>query len=216
MLRAPDRTPAEAVSPAASPSPATSLSSTRFLSPARLQTLHPALRLPVLVIAGSLVMVLCARATVPFWPVPMTLHVFGTMLLAGLFGGRTAGLMVLAYLAEGAAGLPVFSYSPTAGAGLAYIAGPTGGYLVGFAVAAFVAGTWIERRGLGRSWRMLVPMLVGLAIVYLLGGLWLTPFVGLSKVATVGILPFLPGDLVKVALAAAACLAVRDIARRVR
>ncbi|SHO61171.1 biotin transport system substrate-specific component [Pseudoxanthobacter soli DSM 19599] len=216
MLRAPDRTPAEAVSSATSPSPATSLSSTRSLPAARLQALHPALRLPVLVLVGSLVMVLCARANVPFWPVPMTLHVFGTMLLAGLFGGRTAGLMVLAYLAEGAAGLPVFSYSPTAGAGLAYLAGPTGGYLVGFAVAAFVAGTWIERRGLGGSWRMLVPMLAGLVLVYLLGGLWLAPFVGLSKVATVGILPFLPGDLVKVALAAAACLAVRDIARRVR
>lgn len=216
MLRAPDRMPADAVSSATSPSPATSRSPATPLVPSPLRTLHPALRLPALALAGSLVMVLCARANVPFWPVPMTLHVFGTMLLAGLFGGRTAGLMVLAYLGEGAAGLPVFSYSPTAGAGLAYLAGPTGGYLVGFAVAAFVAGTWIERRGLGGSWRMLVPMLAGLVLVYLLGGLWLAPFVGLSKVATVGILPFLPGDLVKVALAAAACLAARDIARRVR
>ena len=208
MFPAPVRAPAEAVSPADSVSPA--------ISPALLRTLHPALRLPALVLAGSLVMVLSARATVPFWPVPMTLQVFGSLLLAGLFGGRTAGLMVLAYIAEGAAGLPVFANSPTAGAGLAYLADPTGGYLAGFAVAAFVAGSWIERRGLGGSWRMLVPMLVGLCLVYLLGGLWLTQFVGVLKVATVGILPFLPGDLVKVGLATAACIAVRDIARRVR
>ncbi|MQT14562.1 biotin transporter BioY [Segnochrobactrum spirostomi] len=172
-----------------------------------------ALPLPVRLLAGSLVMVLCAKVTIPFWPVPMTLHVFGTFLLAGLFGGRVAGLMVLTYLAEGALGLPVFSHN---GAGLAYLAGPTGGYLAGFAVAAFLAGTWIERRSLGHSWRMIAPMLAGLSVVYLLGSLWLVPFVGLSKVLSVGVLPFLPGDIVKVALAAATCLAVKGVARRVR
>lgn len=177
------------------------------------RTKFGALPLPVRLVAGSLVMVLCAKVTVPFWPVPMTLHVFGTFLLAGLFGGRTAGLMVLTYLAEGAAGLPVFSH---AGAGLAYLAGPTGGYLVGFVAAAFLTGTWIERRGLDRSWWMVVPMLMGLAVAYVLGGLWLARFVGAAKVLSVGVLPFLPGDLVKIALAAAACLALKGATRRVR
>jgi biotin transport system substrate-specific component len=180
------------------------------------KTRYSALRLPLNLFGGSLVMVLCAKATVPFWPVPMTMHVFGALFLAGLFGGRVAALMVVTYLAEGAIGLPVFSHSATAGAGMSYFAGPTGGYLVGFVVAAFLAGTWIERRGTGGSWWMLAPMLAGLAMVYLLGCLWLTQFVGLSKVVPVGILPFILGDLLKVALAVGACLAVNGIARRVR
>ena len=188
----------------------------KAVSPTKSTMRRVALRLPISLFAGSLVMVLCAKATIPFWPVPMTMHVFGALFLAGLFGGRVAGLMVLTYLAEGAAGLPIFSHSATAGAGLAYLAGPTGGYLLGFAVAAFVAGTWIERRGTAGSWWMLAPMLAGLTVIYLLGGLWLAQFVGFSKVVPVGILPFLLGDLLKVALAAAACLAVKGIARRVR
>jgi biotin transport system substrate-specific component len=172
--------------------------------------------LPLKLVAGSLVMVLCAKATIPFWPVPMTMQVFGALVLAGLFDGRVAALMVLTYLAEGAAGLPVFSHSPTAGAGLGYLAGPTGGYLAGFAIAAFVTGSWIERRGSGNSWWMLLPMMAGLGIIYLVGCLWLSLFVPASKIAAVGITPFILGDLLKVALAAASCLAVRQIARRVR
>jgi biotin transport system substrate-specific component len=161
-------------------------------------------------------MVLCAKATIPFWPVPMTMQVFGALVLAGLFGGRVAALMVLTYLAEGAAGLPVFSHSSTAGTGLGYLAGPTGGYLAGFAIAAFVTGSWIERRGLAHSWSMLVPMMAGLAVIYLVGCLWLSLFVPASKLVAVGVAPFILGDLLKVALAAATCLAARQIARRVR
>jgi biotin transport system substrate-specific component len=172
------------------------------------------IRLPLTVFAGSLVMVLCAKVSIPFWPVPMTMHVFGAMFLAGLFGGRVAGLMVLTYLAEGVAGFPVFSHSATAGAGLVYLAGPTGGYLVGFALAAFVAGTWIAPQRRRGSWWILAPMLMGLAIIYLLGGLWLAQFVGISRVVPVGILPFLLGDLLKISLAAGACLAIQQIARR--
>lgn len=176
--------------------------------------LPAALRMPVLVVAGSLVMVVCAKTTVPFWPVPMTMQVFGTFLLAGLFGGRLAASMVALYLLEGAAGLPVFAGAAHGGAGFLSLVGPTGGYLAGFAVAAFVSGEWIRRAGLGGGVASVLPMLAGLALIYGIGCLWLSQFVGWANAWSVGVLPFLLGDLLKVALAAAAVMLLTRKAKR--
>lgn len=176
--------------------------------PARLRSkiyafLPAALRMPALIVAGSLVMVVCARITVPFWPVPMTMQVFGAFLLAGLAGGRLAAAMIALYLLEGALGLPVFANAAHGGVGILSLVGPTGGYLVGFAIAAFVSGEWIRRAGLGGRMASVLPMLAGLVLIYSLGWLWLSQFVGWANALTAGVLPFLPGDLLKIVLAAA-------------
>ncbi|WP_311031100.1 biotin transporter BioY [Mesorhizobium koreense] len=168
--------------------------------------LPAALRTPLLVVAGSLVMVVCAKTTVPFWPVPMTMQVFGTFLLAGIAGGRLAAAMIALYLVEGAAGLPVFANAADGGAGFLSLIGPTGGYLVAFAIAAFISGEWIRRAGLGGRVASVLPMLAGLALIYILGCLWLSQFVGWANAWMLGVLPFLPGDLLKVFLAAAATM----------
>ena len=103
------------------------------------------------VLAGSMLLALSARVTVPFWPVPMTMQVLAVFVIGAAYGRKLALATLLAYLAEGAIGLPVFA----GGAGLAYMAGPTGGYLVGFAVAAVIAG-WAARsmKGIGVFMRL--------------------------------------------------------------
>jgi biotin transport system substrate-specific component len=176
--------------------------------------LPAAFRIPALVVAGSLVMVVCAKTTVPFWPVPMTMQVFGTFLLAGLAGGRLAASMIALYLLEGALGLPVFASAAHGGGGFLSLVGPTGGYLIGFAVAAFVSGEWIRRAGLAGRVASVLPMLAGLVLIYGLGWMWLSQFVGGANAWTAGVLPFLPGDLLKVCLAAAAVMALSRKAKR--
>ncbi|WP_034851395.1 biotin transporter BioY [Inquilinus limosus] len=166
-------------------------------------------RIPAAIIGGSLLMALSAQITIPFWPVPMTMQVCATFLLAGLAGGRLAAAMVVAYLAEAAVGLPVLAGGS---AGLAPLVGPTGGYLLGFAVAAFLAGEWIRRRP-GGLIGTAVPMLAGLGVIYLLGCLWLAQFTGWQAVIAAGVAPFLAGDVLKVLLAAAVTIALRRLRR---
>jgi len=164
-------------------------------------------RLGLLVIAGSAAMALSAKIEIPFWPVPMTLQVLACLTLAGVFGGRIAGAMIGLYLLEGALGLPVFANVPARGVGLAYVVGPTGGYLIGFLFAAVVTGAWIRRDRLAVLPTVL-KMLMGLAIIYGLGVAWLAQFTGWQSVVAVGVLPFLVGDVIKVLLAAALTIAV--------
>src|SRR5690606_33710100 len=89
----------------------------------------------LLVVAGVAVMTASAKTQIPFWPVPMTLHTLAVMAFAVVFGPRVAVSIFAAYLAAGAIGLPVFANSPARGIGLAYMVGPTGGYLVGYLIA---------------------------------------------------------------------------------
>ncbi|TWT11475.1 biotin transporter BioY [Reyranella sp. CPCC 100927] len=171
------------------------------------QALAASLRLGLLLIAGSAAMTLSAKVEIPFWPVPMTLQVLASLALAGIFGGRLAGMMIGLYLLEGALGLPVFANAPARGIGLAYLAGPTGGYLVGFLVAAVVIGSWVHRDRLAVVPTVL-KMMVGLAIIYIMGVLWLAQFTGWQTVLSLGVLPFLAGDVVKALLAAAFTIAI--------
>src|ERR1700734_3286333 len=123
-------------------------------------------RTALTVIVGATLMTLAAKVQIPFWPVPMTLHTLAVMAFAVAFGPRLAASIFLAYLAAGAAGLPVFSGSPERGVGLAYIVGPTGGYLAGYLVACWLVGVLAAGKGaLGR----LGAMLIGMASVYGLG-----------------------------------------------
>jgi biotin transport system substrate-specific component len=124
--------------------------------PTLLNTLAPGnslIRSAGFVIAGSLVLALSAKAQVPFWPVPMTLQSLAIMMIGMAYGSRLAAATVLLYLAEGLAGLPVFA---GAGAGFAYMTGPTAGYLVGFVMAAGLIG-WLNAAGTAAPSRRLPP-----------------------------------------------------------
>ncbi|MBS1165355.1 MAG: hypothetical protein H6R00_1380 [Proteobacteria bacterium] len=162
-------------------------------------------RTALIIVGGTALMTLAAKIQIPFWPVPMTLHTVAVMLFAVTLGPRLSLSIFLAYLAAGAAGLPVFSGSPERGIGLAYMAGPTGGYLAGYLVATWMVGTLAAGRGIvGR----LLAMLAGLVPVYALGLAWLAVYVPADKLIALGIAPFILGDIVKVALVAAGCTAV--------
>ncbi|WP_164876128.1 biotin transporter BioY [Falsirhodobacter deserti] len=151
------------------------------------------------VVALAAIITLGAKIQVPFWPVPMTIHTLAVMAIAILAGPRIAAGAVATYLAAGAAGLPVFSGSPARGIGLAYMVGPTGGYLLGYLVAAALTG-WLATGG-GIVSRILA-MLAGMGVIYALGAAWLCNFVPAADVWAVGVLPFLMGDLLKIGLAA--------------
>lgn len=163
--------------------------------------LHPAWRLPALALLGATAITISAKVQIPFWPVPMTLHTFAIFLLSALLGPRLGVAAMLTYLGAGAMGLPVFSGSPERGIGLAYLAGPTGGYLLGYLVASGLVG-WLAT-GSGWLGRVTV-MLAALGVVYAAGLAWLAFYVPSSMLLAAGLTPFLLGDLLKVALAATA------------
>lgn len=161
-----------------------------------------AVRQLVLVLAGSLLLWASAKIEVPFWPVPMTLQTGAVFLIGVVCGPRLGVLAVLAYLAEGAAGLPVFAGTPERGIGLPYMLGPTGGYLAAFPFAAWMAGVAAER---GVRWLgMAATLLLATLVIYLAGATWLATFVGVAGAIELGVLPFVVGDLVKAALVVAA------------
>jgi len=155
------------------------------------------------VVAASLLIALSARISVPFFPVPMTMQTL-MILGIGLALGRRLGVAAVAlYLVEGALGLPVFAGTPEKGIGLAYMIGPTGGYLLGFLLAVGLVG-WLAEKGCDRRIGLaLVAALAGSAIIYVPGLLWLGAVVGWDKpVLEWGLYPFILGDLTKAALAA--------------
>jgi biotin transport system substrate-specific component len=162
----------------------------------------PAARLPRLASLALFTVALCLSARVriylPWTPVPVTLQDLVVLLCGALLGSRAGVAATLAYLGLGAAGLPVFS----SGAGLAYLAGPTGGYLVGFVVAAAVVGALPT---VGRSWGTIVLSLsAGEALIHLFGVLGLAAVQGLGLKAAFlgGSLTFLPISVAKVGFAA--------------
>lgn len=164
----------------------------------------------VLVLAFGTLMGLLAQVAVPlpFTPVPVTGQTLGVLLIGALLGSRRGGAAMLVYLAEGLAGLPVFSEGTTAWTltrlGVPVIVGPTAGYLLAFPVAAFVVG-WLAERGWDRRLSTAAcAMLLGQAIIYAGGLSWLSYFVGLDRAVPLGMLPFLSGDAVKLVLAAVA------------
>ena len=154
----------------------------------------------VLILGGSLLIALVARLQflLPFSPVPVTGQTFAVLLLGALYGSRRGPATVVAYLTLGAIGLPVFA---AGAAGLARFVGPTAGYLLGFVVAAFAVGSLCERGWDRRPWTAAASMIIGNLIIYATGILWLSRFVGWEAVLSAGVLPFLIGDALKIALA---------------
>ncbi len=156
------------------------------------------LRALVLVLTGTLLLTLSAKVQVPFWPVPMTLQTAALFLIGLAYGRKLALATVALYLVEGISGLPVFAGTPERGLGLAYVLGPTGGYLLGFLLAAAIAG-WAAERRLDTV-GLLLALLAATLAIYLPGVVWLTGFIGFEKALAFGAAPFLLGDLVKLLL----------------
>ena len=173
------------------------------------------LRNITLAILGTGLLWISAKIQVPFYPVPMTIQTFVVFLIGVAFGWRLGAVTLLLYMAEGAAGLPVFAGTPEKGIGLTYMAGPTGGYLLGFVIAALIVG-WLAQRGWDRNvLKTIVAMLLGTVVIYLPGVLWLGATIGWDKpVLDYGLTPFLLGDAFKIALAAAVLPLTWKILRR--
>jgi len=173
-----------------------------------------ATRAVVLVVAGTALLWVSAKIQIPFWPVPATLQTMMVVLIGAFYGSRLGVATVLAYLAEGLAGLPVFVGTPEKGIGLVYMAGPTGGFLIGMAVAAFVIG-WAVERGYGRSvLSMLAATLVANVVIYSFGLTWLGSLIGAQKAITFGLMPFLISDAVKILIATGVTVAASRIAAK--
>ena len=150
-----------------------------------------------------MILTVSAKMHVPLWPVPITMQTFAVLVIGATYGARLGALTVLLYLAEGALGLPVFSGTPEKGIGVAYMVGPAGGYLLGFLIAVAAVG-WCANRG---HFRTLAGSTLaigrGIVAVYVPGVIWLSALIGIEKAIQLGILSFLPGDLLKGTLAVA-------------
>ena len=156
-----------------------------------------------LVFSGVFMVSLLAqvRIPLPFTPVPLTGQTFAVLLVGAALGAKRGAVSLTLYSVLGALGLPIFAGGA---AGLAYLTGPTLGYLVGFVAATFVIGRLAER-GFERSLRTsLLPFLLGTLVIYLFGAGWLAVLFGIEKALALGVLPFLVGDLIKLILAALA------------
>lgn len=169
------------------------------------------LRTLIMALLGSLFIALLAQVQVPIWPVPITGQTFGVLVVGMAFGFRLGGLTLLLYLLEGYLGLPVFA------GGKSGLAGPTSGYLVGFVFAAAITGYLAEKKWDRNVWYTGLAMLIGNLAIYIPGLIWLTIFfegpgsqyvaaigasTAIGAALTKGLLPFIIGDILKLALAA--------------
>ncbi len=156
-----------------------------------------------LVIAGVLALTIAAKLRVPMWPVPITMGTFAVLAIGTAYGPALGLSTILAYLAVGAFGFDVFANSSAESNGLTYMMGTTGGYLVGYVLAATTLG-WFARKGWDRDIKwMAVALLIGNAIIYVPGLLWLGQVLGWDKpILAWGLWPFLIGDGLKLVLAA--------------
>lgn len=156
----------------------------------------------VLVITGVALLTLSAKINIPFYPVPMTMQTFMVLVIGMTYGSRLGASTVLLYLVAGAIGLSVFAGTPEKGIGLAYMMGPTGGYLLGFVIAAATMG-YLAEKGWDRKITLtFLAMLTGTVIIYIPGLIWLANVVGWDKpILEWGLYPFVWGALAKIVLA---------------
>ena len=158
-----------------------------------------ALTKAALVVFGSLLMAASAQFKIPLYPVPVTGQTLVVLLIGMTYGLRLGGITIVAYLFEGAIGLPVFAGGT---AGVSVLMGPTGGYLFGFLLAGVAMG-YLAERGMGRTvFSTIAAMVIGNCVIYLCGALWLANFIGYSQAIVAGVLPFLYGDALKLIVAA--------------
>lgn len=151
----------------------------------------------ILIFSFSIITALCAQLKVEVGVVPITMQTLAVLLAGALLGAKKGALSQITYLLLGLAGIPWFAR----GGGIVYILSPTFGYIVGFVFAAFLVG-WFCERGFDRQIKTaILAMFLGNVLLYIPGLLWLSKFVGFGKVLTVGLYPFIFGDLLKILLA---------------
>ncbi|MGB1035227.1 MAG: biotin transporter BioY [Primorskyibacter sp.] len=157
----------------------------------------------LLVVLGIAALVIAAKIKVPMWPVPMTLGTFAVLTIGAAYGARLGLVTIMGYMIVGALGFDVFVESSAEAFGLTYMMGGTGGYLVGYVLATLALGI-AARAGWDRNpLRMAGAMLVGNALIYVPGVIWLGMLYGWDEpILQWGLTPFLVGDAVKLALAA--------------
>lgn len=173
-----------------------------------------------IVFVGTLLLTLSAKINVPVWPVPVTLQTFGVAALAAAFGWRIGVATVAAYLLEGAAGLPVFA----AGGGIAYLMGPTGGFLLAYLPMAYIVGRAADLGAANRPLALFGAMLLADAVVFVAGFLWLLTLSGqagwidqsnvLVSAYKGAVEPFVVWDILKMALAALTVTGAWQIVKR--
>jgi biotin transport system substrate-specific component len=157
------------------------------------------------VLAGSALVAVCSHISLPLWftPVPLTLQPFAVLLLGLMLSPRLAAAILGAYLLEGAAGLPVFAPGFALGAGMAHLLGPTGGYLMSYPAAAALV-SWMRRRMTSGFGSAVLSAAAGNVMILLCGFVWLAVWThaAVGSAFALGVLPFLPGDALKVVAAA--------------
>ena len=170
-----------------------------------------------LVVLGVLALAIAAKIKVPMWPVPITMGTFAVLTIGAAYGARLGLVTILAYMIVGALGFDIFAGSSAEKFGLTYMMGGTGGYLVGYVLATVALGA-LAQRGWDRSvvW-MALAMLIGNVLIYVPGLLWLGQLYGWDKpILAWGLTPFLLGDAIKLALAAAVLPAAWKLVGRAR
>ncbi len=150
-----------------------------------------------LVLFGTLLLALSSKVQVPFWPVPMTMQTFIVFIIGMAYGWRLAFFTLVAYLVEGALGLPVFAK----GGGLLYLTGPTAGYLYGMTVAAAVIGFFAEHGYNESYFKSLISLIAGTFIIFLFGVGYLGSIIGYDKALAGGLYPFIPSEFFKIGIA---------------
>jgi biotin transport system substrate-specific component len=166
------------------------------------------------VVAGTLVLAVASRISVPMVPVPITMQTFAITMVGALYGWRLGMLTVLAWLGEAALGLPVLANGM---GGLAPFFGPTAGYLLAFPMVAAVAGWLAEKGWTGERYiRSFVAHLLANLLCLAIGGAWLAVLMGAEKGWLVGVAPFILGGVLKSALAAAVLMGIRIHSGRTR
>lgn len=170
-----------------------------------------------LVVLGIAILAVAAKIKVPMWPVPITMGTFAVLSIGAAYGARLGLVTIFGYMLIGALGFDVFAGSTAEKFGLEYMMGGTGGYLVGYVLATVLLGT-LARLGWDRSApKMALAMLLGNALIYIPGLIWLGMLFGWDKpILAWGLTPFLVGDLIKLALAAALFPAIWKFVGRAR
>jgi biotin transport system substrate-specific component len=170
-----------------------------------------------LVVLGIAVLAVAAKIKVPMWPVPITMGTFAVLSIGAAYGARLGLVTIFGYMLIGALGFDVFAGSTAEKFGLEYMMGGTGGYLVGYVLATVLLG-YLARLGWDRSApKMALAMVLGNALIYIPGIIWLGMLFGWDKpILAWGLTPFLVGDVVKLVLAAALFPAIWKLVGRAR
>ena len=151
----------------------------------------------ILILLGTIILTISAKIKIPFYPVPMTMQTYVVLVIGMIYGFKLGFLTLLTYLIEGALGIPVFAK----GGGLIYLTGPTAGYLYGMLIASGVIGYYSERGLVKSSIDAILPLILGTNIIFICGVGYLGSIIGYEKALIAGLLPFIPSEFFKIALA---------------